>query len=260
MTTLTLLVKATNLGQAKQIDELLKTQFEDLDIEVQVLTNAANRWVQVSLSGEDEAIATSYINREIGTCPTSLENAKNYPVLNGYISKLDLTKQEVVVDVGIFEPKTVLATIPLTTLNAQLMNGKAVDLKKITEIYALAERSPLSIKPVALLTEEVEGFQAELAAEQVEKLHAWQESLLDRLIVLGASQETLENVLERTRLTRDVIEIETLGMFEHALTCKLGTNAAGLVSIVGRYLRNSVFVVFNAKKSLDLLSEHTLTL
>jgi hypothetical protein len=260
MTTLTLLVKATNLGQAKQIDELLKTQFEDLDIEVQVLTNAANRWVQVSLSGEDEAIATSYINREIGTCPTSLENAKNYPVLNGYISKLDLTKQEVVVDVGIFEPKTVLATIPLTTLNAQLMNGKAVDLKKITEIYALAERSPLSIKPVALLTEEVEGFQAELAAEQVEKLHAWQESLLDRLIVLGASQETLENVLERTRLTRDVIEIETLGMFEHALTCKLGTNAAGLVSIVGRYLRNSVFVVFNAKKSLDSLSEHTLTL
>jgi hypothetical protein len=77
MTTLTLLVKATNFGQAKQIDELLQTQFEDLDIEIQVLTNATNRWVQVSLSGEDEAIATSYINREIGTCPTSIENAKN---------------------------------------------------------------------------------------------------------------------------------------------------------------------------------------
>jgi hypothetical protein len=261
MTTLTLLVKATNLGQAKQIDELLQTQFEDLDIEIQVLTNAANRWVQVSLSGEDEAIATSYINREIGTCPTSIENAKNYPVLRGYISKLDLTKQEVVVDVGIFEPKIALATIPLKTLHSQLMNGKAVDLKKIAESYALAERSPLSIKPVSPLTgEEVDGFQAELAVEQVEKLNSWQRSLLDRLVVLGASKETLENVLERTRLTRDVIDIETLGMFEHALTCKLGTNAAGLVSIVGRYLRNSVFVVFNAKKSLDLLIEHTLTL
>jgi hypothetical protein len=260
MTTLTLLVKATNFGQAKQIDELLQTQFEDLDIEIQVLTNATNRWVQVSLSGEDEAIATSYINREIGTCPTSIENAKNYPVLRGYISKLDLTKQEVVVNVGIFEPKIVLATIPLKTLNAQLMNGKTVDLKKIAESYALAERSPLSIKPVSPLTEEVDGFQAELAVEQVEKLNSWQRSLLDRLVVLGASKETLENVLERTRLTRDVIDIETLGMFEHALTCKLGTNAAGLVSIMGRYLRNSVFVVFNAKKSLDLLSVHTLTL
>ncbi len=85
-------------------------------------------------------------------------------------------------------------------------------------------------------------------------------SLLDRLIILGASKGEIENVLERTRLNRDVIDVETLGMFEHALTCKLGTNAAGLVGMMGRYLRNSVFVVFNAKKSLDLLSEHTLTL
>jgi hypothetical protein len=254
MTTLTLLVKASNLGQAKQIDELLKIQFENLDVEVQVLTNAANRWVQVSLSGEDEAVATSYINREIGTCPTNLENAKNYPVLRGYVSKVDLNKQELVVDVGIFEPKVVLATVPLAILQAQLEEGKKADLKKIAETYALAERSPLSVKSVSPITEDIEELQAELSAQQVEKLHGWQLSLLDRLIILGASREIIDSVLERTRLTRDVIDIETLGMFEHALTCKLGTDAAGLVSIMGRYLRNSVFVVFNAKKSLDLLS------
>jgi hypothetical protein len=254
MTTITLLVKASNLGQAKQIDELLKTQFENLDVEVQVLTNKANRWVQVSLTGEDEAIATSYINKEIGTCPTSLENAKNYPVLRGYVSKVDLNKQELVVDVGIFEPKIVLATVPLAILQAQLVEGRKVDLKKIAETYALAERSPLSVKSVLPITEEIEELQAELTVQQVEKLHCWQLSLLDRLIILGASREIIDNVLERTRLTRDVIDIETLGMFEHALTCKLGTDAAGLVSIMGRYLRNSVFVVFNAKKSLDLLS------
>jgi hypothetical protein len=254
MTTLTLLVKASNLGQAKQIDELLKTQFENLDVEVQVLTNKANRWVQVSLTGEDEAIATSYINKEIGTCPTNLENAKNYPVLRGYVSKVDLNKQELVVDVGIFEPKIVLATVPLAILQAQLVEGRKVDLKKIAETYALAERSPLSVKSVLPITEEIEELQAELTAQQVEKLHGWQLSLLDRLIILGASREIIDSVLERTRLTRDVIDIETLGMFEHALTCKLGTDAAGLVSIMGRYLRNSVFVVFNAKKSLDLLS------
>jgi hypothetical protein len=251
MTKLTLLVKASNLGQVKQIDELLKTQFADLDVEVEVSNNSTNRWVQVSLSGEDEAIATSYINKEIGTCPTSLENAKNYTVLRGYISKLDLTKQELSVDVGIFEPKTILASVPLAVLQTQLVEGRKVDLKKITEIYGLAERSPLSVKPVSPISEEAEGLKVELAAEQVEKLHDWQQSLLDRLIILGASLETIENVLERTRLNRDVIEIESLGMFEHALTCKLGTNAAGLVSIVGRYLRNSVFVVFNAKKSFD---------
>ena len=130
-------------------------------------------------------------------------------------------------------------------------------MKKIAESYGFAERSPLSIKPVS---QENDILQAELSAGQVEKLHAWQQSLLDRLIILGASKETIESVLERTRLTRDVIDIEELGMFEHALTCKLGTNAAGLVSVMGRYLRNSVFVVFNAKKSLDSTSDNILTL
>jgi hypothetical protein len=259
MTILTLLVKASNLGQVKLIDEFLKTQFEELDVEVKVLTNSANRWVQVSLSGEDEPIATSYINKEIGTCPTSLEKAKNFPFLKGYISKLDLNEQVLIVDIGLFEPKIVLATITLACLQAQLVDGRKLDLKKITEIYGLVERSPLSIKPLSLIDEEAEGFQAELAVEQVEKLHVWQQSLLDRLIILGASKDRIENVLERTRLNRDVIGIETLGMFEHALTCKLGTDAAGLVSIVGRYLRNSVFVVFNAKKSIDFLGEQGLT-
>ena len=257
MTILTLLIKALNLGQVKQIDELLKTQFDELDVEVQVLTNSASRWVQVSLSGEDEAIAASYINKKIGTCPTRLENARNQPVLKGYISKVDLEKQELIVDVGIFEPKTILATMPLASLQTQLVEGKKVELKKIAESYGFAERSPLNVKPVS---QEGDVLQTELSAGQVEKLHAWQQSLLDRLIILGASKETIENVLERTRLTRDVIDVEALGMFEHALTCKLGTNAAGLVSVMGRYLRNSVFVVFNAKKSLDLLSDNTLTL
>ncbi len=257
MTTLTLLIKALNFGQVKEIDELLKTQFDELAVEVQVLTNSASRWVQVSLSGEDEAIAASYINKKIGTCPTNLENAKNQQVLKGYISKVDLGKQELIVDVGIFEPKTILATVPLASLQTQLVEGKKADLKKIAESYGLSERSPLTIKPVS---QEGDVLQAELSAGQVEKLHAWQQSLLDRLIILGASKETIENVLERTRLTRDVIDVEALGMFEHALTCKLGTNAAGLVSIMGRYLRKSVFVVFNARKSLDLLSDNTLTL
>ena len=123
MTTLTLLIKAMNFGQVKQIDELLKTQFEELDVEVKVLSNSASRWVQVSLSGEDEAVAISYITKQIGTCPTSLENAKNQPVLKGYVAKVDLVKEELVVDVGIFEPTAIWATVSLASLQTQLAKG-----------------------------------------------------------------------------------------------------------------------------------------
>jgi len=255
MTTLTLLVKTSNIGQVKQTEELLKTQFEELDLEIKVLTTTDNKWVQVSVSGEDETIATSYINKEIGICPKSLENAKKYPVLKGYISKLDLDKQEMIVDVGIFEPKITLATVSLKCLQSQLVNERNLDLKKIAEKYGFAERLPLRIKPLFSNGEENEFLQAELSREQIEKLHEWQQSLLDRLIILGASKDKIGNVLERTRLNRDVIGLETFGMFEHALICKFGTDAAGLISIVGRYLRNSVFIVFNTKKSNDFLAE-----
>jgi len=260
MTILTLLVKASNSGQLKQIGDLLKSEFENLDLEVKVLGNPVNKWVQVSLSGEDEVIATSYINKKLGTCPISIKNVNKFSVLKGYISKVDTAKQELKVDVGVFEPKITQATIPLAYLQAQLADGRKVALKKISEIYGFNENLPLSIKVIRINGEEDEVLQAELSMEQIEKIRLWQQSLLDRLIILGSSLGEIETVLERTRLNRDVIGTEALGIFEHALTCKLGTDATGLIPKIGRYMRNAAFIVFNPKKIIGFLGEQALNL
>ncbi len=254
-TTLTLLVKASNAGLLKHIEDLLKDEFENLDLEVKVLGSPVNKWVQVSLSGDDEAIATNYINKEIGTCPISIKRIENLSVLKGYISKVDTVKQELKVDVGIFEPKIIQAVIPLAYLQAQLAGGKKIDLKKISDIYGLQENLPLSIKVNDPNVAESEQLQAELSAAQIEKLDLWQHSLLDRLIILRASIGEVEEVLERTRLNRDVIDTEKLGLFEHALTCKLGTDATGLIPKIGRYMRHAIFIVFNSKKVTDFIAE-----
>jgi hypothetical protein len=251
MTTLTLLVKASHGGQLKQIQELLNSEFEDLDVEAKVLGNRDNRWVQVELSGEDQTIATSYINNKIGTCPVNLENAKSMDVLTGYISKVDKDKQELKVDIGVFEPKIVQAIIPVAKLQTQLAGGKILDLKRIGETFGLVEGLPIKVQ-LASSDNEEESVQAGLSAKEVERVHNWQMSLLDRLIVLGASKDSLRLVLERTRLNRDVINIEELGVFVNALTCKLGTDAAGLIPRIGRYMRYSHFAVFRAKKIFDL--------
>lgn len=245
MTKLTLLVKASNFGQVKQVENILREQFEDLDVELKVASNPSTRWIEVSLSGEDEAIAKSYINKEIGTCPPNLETAKNTPTLNGYIAKIDTATQQIIVDVGIFEPKTTLASVSLDRLQAQLVEGKNVSLGKLAETFGLAVRMPISISPLP-----GDELAAELSAAQVLRLMDWRLSLLDRLIILGSSKDEVDGALERTRLTRDVIGIEKLGMFEFALTCKLGTMAAGLVSVLGRYMRRSLFVVFDAKRQV----------
>jgi len=260
MVVLTLLVKASNAGQIRQIDELLKSEFENLDLDVKVLGTPVNRWVQVSLSGEDETIATSYINKNIGTCPINLKNAAKFSVLKGYISKVDTDRQELMVDVGVFEPKIIQAAVPLAYLQAQLADGRKADLKKISQIYGFHMNVPLSIKVVSLSSEEDGLLQAELSTAQIEKIRLWEQSLLDRLIILNASRSQIEMVLERTRLNRDVIGMEPLGLFEHALTCKLGTDAAGLIPKIGRYMKNSIFVVFSPKAAREFIGKSALTL
>jgi hypothetical protein len=246
MTNLTLFGKARHGSILRQIDEMLKNQFEELDVETQILSSP-NRWVQVSVSGEDETIATAYIIKKFGICPSTVEVAKTLPALRGYIFKVDFNKQELIIDIGVFEPKTIMVRVPVAVLQEQLIDGRKVALQKIAELFGLAENLPLSVKVDWTNSEEEEPY-AELSPEQVAKYMSWRLSLLDRLIVLGTSRETIDSVLERTMLIRDVIEVESLGSFDFSLTCKLGTDATGLISRLGRYMRYSVFVVFNAEK------------
>jgi hypothetical protein len=253
MTKLTLLTKAFNQGQLKQIEASLQAAFEDLDIQINVLGNPINRWVQVEVLGEDEGVAKSYINKQIGTCPNSADNVAVDAEFKGYLQKMG-SPEALTVDVGVLEPKTIHATIPLSTLQAQLVKGQNVPLKKIAELYAFNTDLPLNVKITELNVEEGK-MQAQLSEAQVEKLKTWKDSLLDRLIILGSTADDVMLTLERTRLTRDIIGTEELGLFEHVLTCKLGTDAAGLIPKIGRYMRIARFVVFNPKKLVSFLGE-----
>jgi hypothetical protein len=251
MTELTLFVKAFNNGQLRQIDELLQSQFEDLDVKASITANSTYKWVQLAIDGEDEVVAAAFARKEIGICPANIENVEQGAILKGYISKVDESRGQILIDVGVFEPKVIEAVVSIVVLRQQFSASKEVKLKQIAEAYALAEGLPILVK----ITSKEEGLEAELAETQVEKLKSWQQSLLDRLIILRANKEIVTSTLERTHLNRDVIDIEQLGFFEFALTCKLGTEARGLISRVGRYMRNAVFVVFSGKRSRDFVAE-----
>ena len=256
MTTLTLLTRIYNVNQLNQIGKALKLSFEGLNVEAKILGIAADRWVQIALAGEDESIAANYITKEIGFCPTSFENAKKFPTLNGYVTNFEKSREELSIDVGVFQPKIVHATIPLRHLQAQLVDGRKIALRKIVELFGFCEDLPINIK-VARVNEEGSHIEAELSTRQVEKYEGWQESLLDRLLVLGSSLYEVKRTLEYAKLNRDVISVESLGMFEHTLTCKLGTDAAGLISKIGRILKSAKFAVFNPRKIMEFLEVKT---
>jgi hypothetical protein len=252
MTTLTLLAKINNDYQLKQIDEALKLVFEGLEVEAKILGTVADRWVQIALAGEDEEIATNYVIKEIGICPSNFGNVKRLSTLNGYISILEKNGEELSVDVGVFEPKIVHAIIPLQRLQAQLVDGSKIALGKIAELFGFCKDLPISVK-ITRLNEEESLTEAELSSRQIRKYAVWRESLLDRLVVLGLPLHEIKMTLEHAKLDRDVIDVEPLGLLEHALTCKLGTDAAGLIPKIGRNLKNAKFAVFNPKRLRQFL-------
>jgi len=239
-------------SQLADAQKTIATLLGGLVVETKIQWALPNRWVQVSFSGEDEGIASNYVAKELGFSPTSFEDVKRFTTLKGYVVNLEKNKEEVQVDMGIFQPKIVYAIVPLRHLQAQLVDGGKTALKKIVELYGFCEDLPLDIK-IVRVDEEAKSVEAELSAEQVGKYVFWQESLLDRLIVIGSSLYDVKKILNCDGLTRDVINIETLGMFEHVLTCKLGTDAAGLIPKIGRCLKNARFAVFNPKRLREFL-------
>jgi hypothetical protein len=154
------------------------------------------------------------------------------------------------VDIGVFSPKIVDATISLHHLQAQLADGRKIALRKIVELFGFCENLPLTVK-ILSIEEENSRVETMLAEEQLARYRNWARSLLDRLIVLGVPIAEIESALKEAQCSRDIVDIEPLGLFEHAVVCKLGTDAAGLIPQIGRKLPQAAFTVFNPKRILE---------
>jgi hypothetical protein len=251
MIELTLLAKASSSSQMEQIGKILQDALEGLEVETKILDTVADRWVQITIDGEDESIAANYVAKEVGVCPVSLQEVKRFSALNGYAANLEKSKEELLIDVGVFQPKTVYAAVPLQVLQAQLVDGRKIALKKIAELYGLCEDLPLNVK-INSLKEAENRVEAELSNTQLTRFKVWRESMLDRLLVLGSSLPKIKATVGYTGLSRDILDIEPLGTLAYALTCKLGTDAAGLIPKIGRRLRAARFVVFDPEKLQSL--------
>jgi len=243
MTTLTLLTKTKYNEQLKQVHQALQTHLNGLDIEVRILGTVGGGWIQLSLSGEDEAIATNYLVQEIGLCPSSFDKVK-FSTVKGYINNIKSDGSGLYVDVGIFKPEIVLAFIPLNSLQIGLVNGINISLGKLADLFGFCEGLPIRVT-VNSLNENETFLDARLSSGQIEQYQVWRESLLQRLLVIYPSLHEIDVALKHSKLYRDVIEVQPLGFFTHALTCKLGTDAAGLIPKIGKTLKKSRFAVFN---------------
>jgi hypothetical protein len=247
MPTVTLFAKAHNNRRLDSFDKNVRSTLEGLKVEVKTCGATARGWIQISVSGEDENVALRYLDDRIGLCPASFEDINRFSTIKGRITNLDNSRNELRVDMGVFSPSIYDAVIPLARLQAQLVDGRKTTLKEIVELFGFSENMPITVK-IDKVDKDKSLIEAEVAEKQRRQYIAWTESLLDRLLILGASRSGIELAVEQAGFNRDVVNIEPLGGFEYAVVCKLGTDAVGLIPRVGKNLRSASMVVFSPRR------------
>lgn len=256
MPTVTLLTKIYTDSQLGFVAKFLKSKTEGLKVETRKIEHGPRGWVRLEISGEEKDVGLRYLAEEIGLCPERLEKVDKFSALQGRITNLSRSNEQLYADIGVYSPDIVDAAIPLRNLQAQLADGRKIALKKCAELFGFCENLPLTIK-VLSVNQEKKSIEAELSEKQVTQYAGWVKSLLDRLIVLGVPQFEVRSALESEGFARDIVEIEPLGLFECAVVCKLGTEAAGLIPRIGRRLRNAAFSIFSPRRIRTFFGDYS---
>jgi len=254
-----LLEKVYGSFSPEALEPMLQSMCKDLSVKVKFKGRTVQDWVQVEVTGEDEAVALRLLDNEVGLAPTHVEKIEKFSLLRGRIVDSYKTATELLVDVGVFKPKVVHATVSLQRLQAQSADGKRLSLRSLVGLYCLYDNMPLLVKIVdAELTKEREAFEAELSEQQLTTFTSWLRSSLDRLMVLGARLQDVERAVEASKHFRDVVKIESLGWLEHAIVCKLGTDAVGLIPALGPFMPKAFFAPFSPRKILPIVNRASL--
>ena len=235
----------------EEAEKFLKKILGDLDCSLTGLSVVENGWLRVQVSGRDERVAVRLLKKECGLAPISVANVERFSTFRGRVIFSGRSRTEAFVDVGAFSPNPVYAKIPLRTLQGQLVDGRKLALQRIEEIFVLLDYLPLEVRVVRV---DVETLEAELTERQMGIFGRWVGERFDRLIVLGAPIGGVVRAVERARLEGDVLGVESLGLLEHVIVCKLGTDAVGLVPRLGRWMSSGVLGVFSPRTVLKVLS------
>lgn len=259
MSTVTVLEKLYGSGSPETFEKLYSGLVSGLKVQLSFVGTTDRGWIQLQVSGEDETAALSLLDREVGLAPVSVDELKKFSVVQGKVVFPNRSKEELYVDLGVFSPETCDAAVSGRRLCAQLADGKEVPLQRLAELFCLYDNMPLEVKVAEDAEEGNRTVEAELSDAQFSLFSGWVGCRFDRLVVLGSLFSDVERTVKLSRHFRDIVRVDSLGVLEQVVVCKLGTHAVGLIPKLGRYLKSAVLVPFSPKKILKELGGTSLS-
>lgn len=226
---------------SEALEKAFSTSIGDLSASI-VFTGLSERgWAKVEVTGEDAEIAHEVLTRALGKAWTRLSDIELHSVYPGIID--DLEGGGLAVDVGVEDPNHLDVQVPLSSLRAQLCDGKPLSAQEIADHYCLnpGTRTVVRITSLNRAGGLLEGW---LADEEVSRLSDWVNMGLDRIQAIHCTRTQLDSAIRRAGLERDIVLVEPLTLTSQSATCKLGTDAVGLIPKLGRVLHGSILNPF----------------
>jgi hypothetical protein len=175
------------------------------------------KWISVTVSGPDEKLAADVLTNRYG----KLHDVQSGEIVRAWLAAVN--------DLGVtFDAGDKRVLVPTSRLK---LLGRGTP-PQIASRFGLIRCLPLEVRLV-------EEDNAEFTKNQIDTLWRWKKGT-DRINVNNASRAQIHAVLKRSGHARDVYAIERLGILEHSIVCKQGTDAPGLVPIIGPLLESEL--------------------
>jgi len=160
-------------------------------------------WISVTVVGSEEQVAADVLVKQYG----ELRDARPGDIVRAWLAEIN--EDGIALDTGCKR-----VSVPCVRLEPF---GRGT-VEQIASRFGLIHCMPLQIRLVG-------EFDAEFTKNQIDVLWRWKKGT------------------DRSRHSRDVYAIERLGILEHSIICKKGTDAPGLVPRIGPYLESELACV-----------------
>lgn len=221
----------------KEVYKIIKNLASGIKVKLNEVDISYDGWVLVKFSGEDSEVLMELIKRKFGIAPVKYDQIKIGEVYKSFISEIN--EKFLNLDIGILSPDYCNGVCSLYTLQAQLADGFKISMKNIVSKFTLCLDLPLEAR-----VRKVEGkdnISLEISDYQVNYLKDLIKNPLERIIIIGALSKEIKKAIDKVNAYRDIVGIETLCITSHILTCKLGTNARGIIKKLAPNLERAIF-------------------
>jgi len=217
---------------------VFKTRIDRLSSSLNVsvkLGVTTSDFVSAEIEGSDSEFFVELIKREMRLAPQDLSEIEVNDNLKAYVNGIN-KQHGIEVSIGPVSLKT-KCEVAREPLKAQLCDGRDFPVEKIVQSYCLQEDVPILIRvtSVDVMRRHIEAW---ISDDQIARFEQWRRERFHRIIAIGGPQEELREAIRLSRTDRDVTEIEGLSFTASSLVCKLGTEAPGIIAMIGRYLSN----------------------